>query len=234
MRYEDLSQYDQALVNTDFGDLEKEAQEKLAEANEVYAYGQEQAHLIADQMDEAMAKFASEEEEEEEEEEELDEESEKKAAELGAFIERGMFDELTKLGSQRHGDAMYYYYPYMEEKVAQIGAEEKLAAWADIVAKARSLGSSAKGLGSSAKGKLKGVWDAAKEKTRAPREGFMDEMRKAKAGLKSDAQGLRSGEPSRSRVAGHLAGKAVAPLGAAGLTAGGIYGYNKLKKKKQR
>ena len=225
MRYEDLSQYDQALVNTDFGDLEKEAQEKLAEANEVYAYGQEQAHLIADQMDEAMAKFASEEEEEEEEEEELDEESEKKAAELGAFIERGMFDELTKLGSQRHGDAMYYYYPYMEEKVAQIGAEEKLAAWADIVKKT-------KGLAESAKGKLKGVWDAAKEKTRAPREGFMDEMRKAKAGLKSDAQGLRSGEPSRSRVAGHLAGKAVAPLGAAGLTAGGIYGYNKQKKQR--
>jgi len=157
----------------------------------------------------------------------LDEESEKKAAELGAFIERGMFDELTKLGSQRHGDAMYYYYPYMEEKVAQIGAEEKLAAWADIVAKARSLGSSAKG-------KLKSGWAAAKEKTRAPREGLMDEMRKAKAGLKSDAQGLRSGEPSRGRVAGHLAGKAVAPLGAAGLTAGGIYGYNKLKKKKQR
>lgn len=135
MRYEDLTAEDQELVNTDFGDFDKEASEKLAEANEVYAYGQEQGLAVADQMDEAMAKFASEDEEDKEEdkEEELDEESEKKAAELGAFIERGFFDELTKLGSERHDDPTYYYYPYMEEKVAQMGAEEKVAGWREAI-----------------------------------------------------------------------------------------------------
>ena len=193
MRYEDLSQEDQELVNMDFGDLEKEAQEKLAEANEVYAYGQEQAHLVADQMDEAMAKFASDDnDEDDDEEEELDEESEKKAAELGAFIERGMFDELTKLGSERHGDAMYYYYPYMEEKVAQIGAEEKLAGWKEEVGKKITQA------GNWVKGQAGKGWDATKayhKKGRDQVKGGVEKMRLGagerayakKRGIKPDA-----------------------------------------------
>ena len=182
MRYEDLSQEDQELVNMDFGDLEKEAQEKLAEANEVYAYGQEQAHLVADQMDEAMAKFASDDnDEDDDEEEELDEESEKKAAELGAFIERGMFDELTKLGSERHGDAMYYYYPYMEEKVAQIGAEEKLAGWKEEVGK-----------------KLTQAGKYVKEKAGKGWEKTKDYHR----GIKSDFEAARTGKGPVEKVRG--------------------------------
>ena len=177
MRYNDLSQSDQELLNTDFGDFEKEAGEKLAEANEVYAYGQEQAHIIADQMDEAMAKFASDDEDEDDEDdEELDEESEKKAAELGSFIERGMFDELTKLGSERYNDPMHYYYPYMEEKVAQIGAEEKVAAIKDIWKATKDMaGRASKSVGDSAASATKKVkslgnsegraaaWDATKK-----------------------------------------------------------------------
>ena len=173
MRYEDLSQYDQELLNTDLGEFEKEATEKLAEANEVYAYGQQQAHAIADEMDYAMAKHAEEEEEgEEEEEEEMDEESEKKAAELGAFIERGLFDELIKLGSERHGDPLHYYYPYMEEKVAQIGAEEKLAAWYHELGK-----------------KVKDVAGKAKEK-------IIDYHR----GIGKNLSDMRTGDPRKVKV----------------------------------
>jgi len=236
MRYEDLNEYDQELLNTDLGDFEKEAAEKLAEANEVYAYGQEQAHAIADQMDYAMAKHAEEEEEEEDdEEEEMDEESEKKAAELGAFIERGLFDELTKLGSERHDDPMHYYYPYMEEKIAQIGAEEKLAAWY------HELGKRVKDVAGKAKGKLKAGYEGAKGKGREMREGFMHEVRGTPgglgglAGLKSDWAALagKPGAASRARALGHLGGKAVAPGLAAGGTAAGMYAYGKSKKKRK-
>ena len=239
MRYEDLNQYDQELLNTDLGDFEKEASEKLAEANEVYAYGQEQAHAIADQMDYAMAKHAEEEEEDDDEEEEMDEESEKKAAELGAFIERGLFDELTKLGSERHGDPMHYYYPYMEEKIAQIGAEEKLAGWREALT---SVAAKGKDLAGKAKEKLKAGYEGAKVRGREAREGFMHEMRGTPgglggiAGLKSDMAALagRPGAASRARALGHLGGKAVAPGLAAGGTAAGMYAYDKSKKKRKK
>ena len=174
MRFEDLTIEDQKLVNTDFGDFDKEASEKLAEANEVYSYGQEQAHIIADQMDEAMAKFASDDEDEDDEDdEELDEESEKKAAELGSFIERGMFDELTKLGSERYNDPMHYYYPYMEEKVAQIGAEEKLAGWQEEVGKKLT------SAGKYVKDKASKGWKATKDY----HSGAMKDLSDARTGL---------------------------------------------------
>ena len=67
--------------------------------------------------------MAKEDEEEDEEKKASDDEFEKAAAELGSFIERGMFDTLTKLGSERHEDPMHYFYPYIEEKVAAKGAK---------------------------------------------------------------------------------------------------------------
>ena len=143
MRFEELSAKDQELLNTDLGDeLEKEAAEKVAAVNEVYAYGCGQGEAIAAQIDD-MIKLAEEEEKEDEEEEEEEEEEksassiefEKTAAELGSFIERGIFDTLTKLGSENHGDPMYYYYPYIEEKVAAKAAAKAVSGMWDKLVK---------------------------------------------------------------------------------------------------
>lgn len=120
MKFEDLSPQDQALVNTDFGDMDKVAEEMVKEAAECYDRGFEKTALeIADGLDKA----AKEEKEDKEEEEELDHESEKKAAELAAFYERGVFDGLAKLGEARYGDEMHYFWPFIEEKIASEGAK---------------------------------------------------------------------------------------------------------------
>ena len=138
MRFEDLSPEDQSLLNTDLGeDLEKVAAEKVAAANEVYAYGCQQGEAIAAELDELYKQAEEEEDEDEDEDEEEEEEEksaseiefEKTAAELGAFIERGIFDTLTKLGSEQHGDPLHYYYPYIEEKVAKKGATKAVEGW---------------------------------------------------------------------------------------------------------
>jgi hypothetical protein len=146
MNIKDLSQEEQQLLNTDFGDLEKEAAARLQQVEEMYGYGHDKlASEIADGIDE-LVKVAEEEEKEEEDEDEgkMDDESEKSAAEFGAFIERGVFDGLSKLGSDRHNDPMYYFYPFMEEKIAAGGAAAALK-------RVKSMGSAgldkAKGLG---------------------------------------------------------------------------------------
>lgn len=135
MRFEELSVEDQKLLNTDLGeDLEKVAAEKVAAANEVYAYGCQQGEAIAEELDE-LYKQAEEEEDEEDEDEEEEEktsseiEFEKTASELGAFIERGVFDTLTKLGSEKHGDPLHYYYPYIEEKIAKKAGGKAVEGW---------------------------------------------------------------------------------------------------------
>lgn len=112
-----LTAQQQELVNTDFGEeIEKMAAERVGACQEAYAYGfNKLAKDIADAKDEADKK---EEKKEDKEEEKMDEESEKAAAELGAFIERGTFDSLRKLGSERHGDEMHYIAPFVEEKIA--------------------------------------------------------------------------------------------------------------------
>ena len=133
MFYEDLNRYDQELLETEFDDsIEKAASEKVAAIQEVYSYGCEQAETLANEMDE-MYKLAEEEAEEDDEEEEEEEEKtsadeafEKEASELGSFIERGLHDQLVKLGSERHGDPLYYYLPYIEEKIAAKGAMKAL------------------------------------------------------------------------------------------------------------
>jgi len=125
MRFEDLSPEDQRLVKTDFGSLEKQAAAQLEQARVMYETGfHKLATEIADQLDAEAA--AS---EKQASEEYLDSESEKVAAELGAFIERGQFDGLRKLGSDRHGNEWHYLLPFVEEKVASAGAGAALKAF---------------------------------------------------------------------------------------------------------
>lgn len=123
MRFQDLSPADQKLLNTDLGDFEKEAAAELALADEMYAVGFEKlAAETADYLEELYAseKTAS------EGNESMDDESEKRAHDLAAFIERGYFDGLRKLGSERYNDEMAYLYPFIEEKIAAEGARAAL------------------------------------------------------------------------------------------------------------
>jgi len=110
MRFEDLNPADQQLLRTDLGEAEKVAAENLALADEMYAHGfNKLAQEAADSLEAAAAaaseKVAS--------EEALDAESEKVAADLSAFIERGFFDGLRKLGSERYGDENAYIIPFL-------------------------------------------------------------------------------------------------------------------------
>jgi len=120
MRVEDLSMEDLELLNTDLGDFDKIAADEVSLANEMYETGfSKLATETADHLDEVMmAQKEAAEKEKEEEEEEEDKETEKKASDLSAFIERGFFDGLMKIGSERHGDEMHYLYPFIEEKIA--------------------------------------------------------------------------------------------------------------------
>lgn len=125
MKLEDLSAQDQALIGTDFGELDKVAGEMVKEAGECYERGFEKTALeIADSLDKV-----AEEDDKKEDEHKLDDESEKKAAQLGAFYERGVFDGLAKLGEARHGDPMHYFMPFIEEKVAEGGMRAALNAF---------------------------------------------------------------------------------------------------------
>jgi hypothetical protein len=122
MKFQDLSAEDQALVRTDFGDMDKVAEGMVKQATECYERGYEKtAAEIADNVDK-LAEESKKEEEEEKKEHEEHPEHEKAAAELGAIYERGVFDGLAKLGSDRHGDPMHYFWPFIEEKVAAAGA----------------------------------------------------------------------------------------------------------------
>ena len=160
---------EQELLNTDFGEeTEKLAEAKVDAIESVYAYGfNKMACEVADAMDN-FDKTASEDEDkkkedkEEDEDEKMDEESEKQAAELGAFIERGFFDGLCKLGSERHGDEFHYLAPYLIEKTAEMAAQEaaeKMAGAMDVI---RAAGGKAKDLLGAAKGKAKEVGGKAK------------------------------------------------------------------------
>lgn len=119
MKFEDLSVADQKLLNTDLGEFEKDAAAQVAVADEMYSVGfNKLATETADELDALMAS-----EKNAAEEVALDAGSEKTASDLSAFIERGFFDGLCKLGQERHGDAGIYLYPYIEEKVAEAGAK---------------------------------------------------------------------------------------------------------------
>jgi len=124
MRFEDLSPADQKLLNTDLGEFEKEAAANVAVADEMYAVGfNKLAQQAADDIEASYAAEA----EKVAADLSMDEESEKTAADLSAFIERGFFDGLRKLGSERYDDEMAYIVPFMEEKIAAEGAAIALA-----------------------------------------------------------------------------------------------------------
>jgi hypothetical protein len=184
MRFEDLSAADQKLVNTDFGSLEKVANDQVAQAQEMYEIGfSKLASQIADQLDaeaEAAAVKVA-------EDLALDPESEKLAASLGAFIERGQYDGLRKLGSDRHGNEWHYLLPFVEEKVAAAGGMAALknfgsklqsyAAQAGAKAKgyAGQAGAKAKEVGAKAKDYHKGMADDARGAATG-RNAFMDNV----------------------------------------------------------
>lgn len=125
MRYEQLSRHDQELLNTDLGDFDKEASAMVKMASEGYEMGFEKIALeIADSLEiqaieENMDKTAS--------GDELDPESEKTAAEMGAFIERGVFEGLQKLGQERYGNPDIYLEALAIEKLADAAAAETKA-----------------------------------------------------------------------------------------------------------
>ena len=122
MRYEDLSPADQQLLNTDLGEVEKVAAEKIALADEMYSTGfNKLATEAADAIEATYAEKTA-----ASEDVSMDDESEKVASDLGSFIERGFFDGLRKLGSDRYGDEMAYLNVLIEEKVAQAGAAAAL------------------------------------------------------------------------------------------------------------
>lgn len=141
MRFEDLSPEDQRLVETDFGSFEKEAAEQAAVASEMYDTGFfKLASETADYLEELYSQ-----EKVAEEAIALDDESEKIAQECGAFIERGFFDGLMKLGQERYNDPMAYIMPFVEEKVAAEG------------------GKAARTLLEKAKGGAKKLWEGTKD-----------------------------------------------------------------------
>lgn len=117
-----LTEQQVAQLNAQYGEeYVKEAAARLEEVNDAYLYGFSKfAAEVADAKDKEDA-----EEKEEKEERKMDEESEKKAAELGAFIERGFFDGLRKLGSDRYGDELHYLAPYVQQKIAEEGETKK-------------------------------------------------------------------------------------------------------------
>lgn len=141
MKFDQLSPEDQKLVKTDFGGLDKVAEEMVKQAAECYNRGLEKTAVeIADGIDKtaeeeeaAAEKFKK--DKEEDDKKEKNPEHEKAAAELGAVYERGVFDGLAKLGQERHQDPMHYFWPFIEEKVAQAGAEAALAKFAQILEK---------------------------------------------------------------------------------------------------
>jgi len=154
MKFENMSPEDQKLVNTEFApELEKEAAAEVMVANEMYDAGfSNLAVATADEID----KLAAEDEKEDKEkdkEEKMDEEGEKRAADLSAFIERGYFDGLRKLGMERHGDENAYLYPFIQVKLAETAP-----------AAAASLGAKMKGLFGKAKSAVGSAAGAGKDK----------------------------------------------------------------------
>lgn len=147
MRFQDLSPADQKLLRTDFGRFDKVAQEHVEQAAECYNYGFDKlASEHADAIDAMMAeKTAS-----DHDEVQLDEDAEKVAAELGAITERGYSDGLAKLGSERHGDELHYFWPLIEEKIAQEGAVDALQKFASKMGKIDAMLASARDRASSA------------------------------------------------------------------------------------
>lgn len=188
MRRSELSPEDQKLLSTDLGAFEKEAQAHVALCQEMYETGF--SKLAAETADELDALYSKTAEEAQVEEINLDSGSEKLAQDLGAFIERGYFDGLRKLGQERYGDETAYLYPFIEEKVAAgaaAGAKEWLAKrWSSVADKA-------KGVASSAAEKAKKLPGAAKDYHKSMAE-------EASRGGKSLWRAARGRQPTSSKT----------------------------------
>jgi hypothetical protein len=228
MRFEDLSAEDQKLLSTDLGDFEKEAAAEVALAQEMYETGfSKLATESADYLDSLLEKVA--EEKEDDKEDDADEETKKTASDLGAFIERGFFDGLCKLGQDRHGDETYYLMPYLEEKVAEN-------------ARVKAVGEFMKRMGGKAQaaaGKAKGaVTDYHKDIGKGFKEGYQG----MKASVTGKGTGINPGKTlsKEERISAGKAGlknigrasaKSLPHVGAVGLAG---YGASKaLSKKKE-
>ena len=249
MKYQELSAEDKKLLNTDLGEFDKVAAAEMSLAQEMYLNGFEKlAAETADYLDTVFAKVAEEEKEEKEEKkEDEDEETKKTAEELGAFIERGFFDGLRKLGAERYGDETVYIYPYLEEKVAEGG---KFKAVRELAAKA---GKSITDLPGKVRGLAKhpsegwrnmSAGEAAKhygKKAVEPAVGYgKDIARHARQALTGEPIGKASGRPSglvsrlsageRTREGLKAVGKASAPVAVTGAGAFGVHKYKQSKK----
>jgi len=222
MRFEDLSKADQQLLNTDLGEFDKEASEKVALADEMYHHGFfKMAQEAADSMEAtAAAELAA--SEKVASEEGMDDDSEKVAVDLGQFIERGFFDGLRKLGSERYDDELAYILPFLEEKIAAAGAAAALE-------------------------KFAGAWEATKKYFGSAAKQVEEGAKSLKAtkafkkniGVTADNKDYFAGKLKEGRKeywSGR--GKQVAPVagGAAALgTVGGAYGLGRhAGKKKER
>ena len=228
MKYQELSAEDKKLLNTDLGEFDKVAAAEMSLAQEMYATGFEKlAAETADYLDAVFAKVAEEEEKEEKKEDE-DEETKKTAEELGAFIERGFFDGLRKLGAERHGDESVYLLPYLQEKVAAAGSEMALAKLAEAEGKEDThgvrrffLGNPVSAAIEAKKGKkLKAAGEALGHSVKETLKGGL------KGGLGGAAVGALAGLASRGKFKarhGALAGGAIGGYG--GMGYGGLKGH---------
>jgi len=219
MRFEDLSPEDQALVNTDFGGLDKVAAEQVKVASEMYNAGTEMAEATADQMD----KLAAEKEEEAEEDEDMGESEKKASADYGNIIAEGFIDKLAELGEERYGNPAHYVMPYVEEKVAQVGAQAALEKFAGVKDSFMAGLSKAKGMASSAGGKAKGLAGKAGDKAKGA-GGAVRDFGKATVQDSKDMFGKGLSASERLKKAKRPA------MVAAGLAAGGAGAYYATKK----
>lgn len=232
MRIQDLTPEQQAILNTDFGaDTEKVAAEQAKIAGEMYTKGLEIALNIADAMDKQAAeaeKIAS-------ESDELNSpEAEKIAAQMGAFIERGQYDGLRKLGSERYGNEWHYIVPFVEEKVASAAAKAGLDRFRKFMAggaqKAKDFAGKASAKAQEYGGKAKEKASQAGKAVKDYHKGMADDARSAATGRNSfmDNVGVKGSLNAKQRAA--AGGKALAKASPY-LAAGGAAGYAATRKK---
>lgn len=251
MKFQDLNQNDQMLVQTKFpASLEKEAAAEAGLVHELYSTGFSKLAAQTVSMIEKAAEEGEEEGEEEEGEEsekkdegykeKMDEGEKKEAAARGAFIARGYIDGLMKQGAARTGDPYYYIYDLLAEKVAhhpEMSQQEKMAA-ADILGKLKSGVGAARGMFSSGAAKAKAaVPQGAKDKAKAVKEHYQKRMGGAKddammaagyaKGQSGNYRGMIIPKGERAKALGRAA-KAVAPeaAGVAALGGGTMYAMN--------
>lgn len=211
-----LSKEDQALLNTDFGALEKEAAEQIKLANDMYSLGADYAVAVVENMikeaescedddDEESEKKAS-----EEKEEEMDEESEKKAQDLSAFIERGFSEKLASLGEERHGNALHYFEPYVQEKIA--------LSMAGVKSMGKQVASKGKDLAGKAGKFMKDQASSVAKDARTAATGMVD------SGIGS---GFKVNNKERAMAAGRAAGKTLLPASVLALSGKKMLGKKK-------